>query len=102
MEFPQDVFKLILSYVPVESEEYKQFKTKMINATQKGKKLKFERFTRNLRYDANGLYSYNTRVVQFNIDQTTFERLGRWSRTTSRHQNFACNYFKDKYDFKQI
>ena len=102
MEFPQDIFKLILSFVPIDPPGYKEFKRKVIEATRKGKKLKFDRFVRNLRYDANGLYSYTIRVVQFNIDKRTYERLGRWSMTTSRHQNWACNHLKEMFEFKEI
>ena len=100
--FPEDISKLILSFVPIENAEYQQFKTKTILAIEKSRKLKFERFTVNLRYDANGLYSHNTKVAHFNLDEKTIQKLGWWSKTTSRHYNWCHKYFKNNFDFKEI
>ena len=63
MEFPKEIFQNILSYVPVISQEFKEFVTKVTLATRKGKKLKFPRFERNLRYDLFGLHSYGIRIA---------------------------------------
>ncbi len=70
-------------------EEYKTMFETLYAATKKGKKSKFDRYCKNLRYDAFGGYSYDTEVISLNWKHKTAKRLGRWSPTTSRHMNYA-------------
>lgn len=51
---------------------------------------KFQRYTQNLRHDNQFIYSYNTKVAKINTIDQTLCRLGYWSRTTSKHINYAA------------
>ena len=71
--------------------------------TQKGKKkLKFNRYCKNLRYDAFFVYSYDTHVIQLNWKTRTAKRLGKWSQTTGTHMNYAMRVLETTYDVKEI
>ena len=83
-------------------EEYKTMFETLYAATKKGKKMKFLRYCKNLRYDAFGVYSYDTEVIKLNWKHKTAKRLGRWSPTTSRHMNYAINMLEMCYDFTEI
>ena len=83
-------------------EEYKTMFETLYTATKKGKKRKFDRYCKNLRYDAFGVYSYDTEVIKLNWKHKTAKRLGRWSPTTSRHMNYAINMLEMCYDFTEI
>ena len=83
-------------------EEYKTMFETLYAATKKGKKRKFDRYCKNLRYDAFGVYSYDTEVISLNWKHKTAKRLGRWSPTTSRHMNYAINMLKMCYNFTEI
>ena len=83
-------------------EQYKTMFETLYRTTKKGKKIKFDRYCKNLRYDAFGVYSYDTEVIQLNWKHRTAKRLGRWSPTTSRHMNYAINILKMSYEFTEI
>ena len=100
--FPIDILKHIKSYIPIDSQEYKQFKDKVIGATIQGKRLKFTHFTLNLRYDSDGIYSYTTKIAELNLEDKTIKKLGWWSKTTSRHYNWTKKYLQKQYDFKEL
>ena len=84
------------------NEEYKTMFETLYTATKKGKKRKFDRYCKNLKYDAFGVYSYDTEVISLNWKHRTAKRLGRWSPTTSRHMNYAIQMLKMCYDFTEI
>ena len=83
-------------------ETYKLMCATLYGKTMKGKKEKFDRYCKNLRYDAFFVYSYDTAVIQLNLKDRTAKRLGRWSQTTSRHMNYAIRMLELSYDFKEI
>ena len=83
-------------------EEYKTMFETLYAATKKGKKMKFLRYCKNLRYDAFGVYSYDTEVIKLNWKHRTAKRLGRWSITTTRHMNYAINMLEMCYKFTEI
>ena len=64
--------------------------------------MKFDRYCKNLRYDAFFVYSYDTDVIQLNWKNRTAKRLGKWSKTTSTHMNYAIGMLAISYDFKEI
>lgn len=101
MEFPKDIFQYILSFVPRDSEEYKEFKLKMFKAMDKGKRLRLPRFVRNLRYDVHGLYSYNTLISEIDWKNKAIKRLGWWSKSSSRHHNWFCEYMNELFGFSE-
>lgn len=102
MEFPKDIFQYILSFVPRDSLEYKQFKENMFKSMDKGKRLRLPRFRRNLSYDVRGLYSFHTHVSEIDWKQKTITRLGWWSKTSSRHHNWFCTYMNNLFGFTEV
>lgn len=50
---------------------------------------KFIKYRKNLAYDDNFVYSYKTKVAEIDIKNFTLWRLGYWSKTTSKHINYA-------------
>ena len=83
-------------------EDYKALCASIYGKTMKGKKDKFDRYCKNLRYDSFFVYSYDTAVIQLNWRHRTAKRLGRWSQTTSTHMNYAIRMLETSYDFKEI
>lgn len=51
---------------------------------------KFIKYRKNLAYDDNFVYSYNTKVAEIDNKNFTLWRLGYWSQTTSKHINYAA------------
>ena len=88
---------------PEEKEEdYKLLCATLYGKTMKGRKEKFDRYCKNLRYDAFFVYSYDTAVIKLNWKHKTALRLGRWSRITSTHMNYAIRMLEMCYNFKEI
>ncbi len=54
-----------------------------------GKMPSFERYTKNLKYSALGVYSYIAHVIELNWENEPAKRLGKWSKTTTRHMNYG-------------
>ena len=106
--FPENVAFDIAAFLEEDPEErrgkdeYKTMFETLYAATKKGKKRKFHRYCKNLRYDAFGVYSYDTEVIKLNWKHRTAKRLGRWSTTTNRHMNYAINMLEMCYDFTEI
>jgi len=85
-----------------EDEDYQALCIILYGYTMKGKKDKFWRYCKNLRYDWFFVYSYDTAVIKLNWKHKTAQRLGKWSRTTSTHMNYAIRVLTNTYDFKEI
>ena len=106
--FPENVAFDIATFLAEDPEErrgmeqYKSMFETLYAATKKGKKRKFDRYCKNLRYDAFGVYSYDTEVIKLNWKHRTAKRLGRWSITTTKHMNYAINMLKMCYKFTEI
>jgi hypothetical protein len=87
---------------PEEIRRKKQYKAMvggLYGMTQKGKKMKFDRYCKNLGYDVLGVYSY---IIQLNWKNRTAKRLGRWSKTTTGHTNYAIHMLNICYGFTEI
>ncbi len=52
---------------------------------------KFQKYTQNLRYDDEFVYSYQTKVAKIDFINNTLCRLGYWSQTISKHINYAAD-----------
>ncbi len=83
-------------------EEYKLLCAALYAKTMKGKKEKFDRYCKNLRYDSFFVYSYDTEVIKLDWKHRTAKKRGRWSPTTSTHMNYAIRMLTISYDFKEI
>ena len=104
--FTDNVAFTIASFLVEDIEEkmetYKLMCASLYGKTMKGKKEKFDRYCKNLRYDSFFVYSYDTAVIKLNWKLRTAQRLGKWSQTTSRHMNYAMRLLDMSYDFKEI
>ena len=85
-----------------EDEDDQAFCIILYGYTMMGKKEKFLRYVKNLRYDSFFVYSYDTAVIKLNWKHRTAKRLGRWSQTTSTHMNYAIRMLGMCYNFKEI
>ena len=81
---------------------YDDFFENALTASNKGKFLKFPSYKANLRYNFDGLYSYNTKIAHINMLDRTIMMLGKWSRTSNAHYRYACNFLEDAYGFREI
>ena len=105
---PENVEFIISTFLAEDPDEirskelYKLMCASIYGKTKKGKKIQFDRFCKNLRYDAFFVYSYDTAVIQINLKDRTAKRLGKWSATTSRHMNCAIRMLEMCYDFTEI
>ena len=78
------------------------FLTTVRKATEMGRKLKLPKYTKNLRYDADGICSYGTQVAKLNMLDRTIRSLGKWSVTSSKHYNYARNLLREAHGFQEI
>ena len=105
---PENVECIISTFLAEDPDEirskelYKLLCASIYGKTLKGKRIKFDRFCKNLRYDAFFVYSYDTAVIQINLKDRTSKRLGKWSATTTRHMNYAIRMLEMCYDFTEI
>jgi hypothetical protein len=49
-----------------------------------------DRYKKNLRYDHEYIYSYNTKVAEIDHKNRVVKPLGWWSPTTSKHINYVA------------
>ena len=105
---PENVECIISTFLAVDPDEirskelYKMMCASIYGKTKKGKRIKFDRYCKNLRYDAFFVYSYDTAVIQINLKDRTAKRLGKWSKTTSTHMNYAIRMLEMCYAFTEI
>ena len=105
---PDNIAFIIATFLAEDPEEtraalaYKEFIAVIYKITMKGKKIKFVRYCKNLRFDSFFVYSYDTEVVKLNWKDRTAQRLGKWSKTTSTHMNYAIRMLEMCYDFTEI
>ena len=104
--FPENMAFTIASFLVEDLEEkeetYKAMCAAIYGKTMKGRKIKFDRYVKNLSYDAFFVYSYDTAVIKLNLKHKTALRLGKWSKTTSTHMNYAIRMLEMCYNFKEI
>ena len=74
----------------------------VMTANDKGKFLKLPRYEKNLKYNFDGLYSYNTRIAHLDMPRKTIIKIGRWSVTSATHYNYARRFLKDTYGFREL
>jgi hypothetical protein len=78
------------------------FRVMAEKATEKGKGLKFPKYTKNLRYNSEGIYSYNVKIANLNCMNRSIQKRGYWSPTTTKHFNYAKRILNLCYDFEEI
>ena len=71
-------------------------------ARMKGIGLKFNRYRKNLRYNSEGSYSYNTKIADLNFCFRSVSKRGSYSMTSSKHYNYALRMLEMCYDFCEV
>ena len=82
-------------------EEAESFDT-VRKTTEKGRKMKFLKYEKNLRYDLYGIYSYGTQIAELDMRHRTIHKLGKWSRTSTKHYNYAKHILHITYQFMEV
>ena len=83
-------------------ERFEDFLYFTQKASDADKFLKFPRFQKNLKYNFDGLYSYNTKVAHLDLPGRTIIKLGRWSPSSTTHYNYVRRLLQDHYGFQEI
>ena len=83
-------------------QHYDEFFENAMKASDKGKFVKLPRFQKNLKYNFDGLYSYNTRIALLDLPHRTITKLGKWSQTSTAHYNYTHRLLEDRYGFREI
>ena len=78
------------------------FKREAEQATEKREVLKFQRYTKNLKYNSEGIYSRNVKIANLDIRNRTIQKRGYWSQTTTKHYNYAKRVLNLCYGFEEI
>jgi hypothetical protein len=81
---------------------YFDFRMMAERATEKEKLLKFPRYTKNLRYNSEGIYSYKNKIANLNLMNRTVQKIGYWSPTTSKHYNYAKHILNLSYGITEV
>ena len=90
-----------LIYKFAEDTVYDEFCANLYNVIERNRRVKFPRYQENLRYDAFIVYSYSIAVARLNLEAREIKRLGYWSRTASRHINYAVSVMSLCYGFRE-
>ena len=83
-------------------ERYDDFLFYAREATWKGKFMRLPRFQKHLKYNFDGLYSYNKRIADLDIADKTIEKRGKLSPTSTTHYNYTRQLLVDHYGFREI
>ena len=62
-------------------------------------RLKVQPLWENLRYDSEGIYSYNTKIADLDFRFRTISKRGSYSMTSNKHYNYALRTLSSCYDF---
>ncbi len=81
-------------------QHYDDFFENAQKATDKGG-LKLPNYQKNLKYNFDRLYSYNTKIAHLDLPGRTIVKLGKWSPTSTTHYNYARRLLEDPYGFQE-
>ena len=82
--------------------EEAEFFDSVRKTTEKGRTMKVLRYEKNLRYDLYGVYSYGTQIAELDMRDRTIHNLGKWSRTSTKHYNYAKHILHITYHVSKI
>ena len=83
-------------------QHFDDFFENAMKASDKGRFLKLPRYQKNLKYNFDGLYSYNTRIALLDLPRRSITKIGRWSVTSTTHYNYARRFLEDTYGFREL
>jgi hypothetical protein len=70
------------------------------HCTLKGKRASFGKYTNNLKFRADGIYSYGAKVIELDWERRTAKRLGKWFPTISKHPERAMHKLIETWSFE--
>ena len=97
-----------------DEEKIKYAKARMYYVTlehyeSKGKLPSFDRFKKNLKYGAEGVYSDGEEIIELNWPNRTLKRKNKFLidsklslKTIKKHQQYAIQQLQDTWDFSEI
>ena len=83
-------------------QAFEEFREKAEQATIKGRGLTMSRFCEYLRYNSEGVYSYNTKIADWDFNFRTIRKRGSYSMTSNKHYNYALRMLEMCYEFNEI
>ena len=83
-------------------QHFDDFFENAMKASDKGRLLKLPRYQKNLKYNFDGLYSYNTRIALLDLPRRTITKISRLSVTSTTHYNYARRFLEDTYGFREL
>ena len=72
------------------------------SATKNGTSFTFFKYSKNLRYDAIGVYSYGSKIANIDLKQKTIQKIGPLAPLYNDHYIYAKHMFKTCYDFREV
>ena len=82
-------------------DSYEEFRKSAESATKNGTSFIFYRYSKNLRYDAVGVYSYGSKIAHIDLKQKTIQKIGLLAPLYNDHYIYAKHMFKICYDFRE-
>ena len=83
-------------------QRFNDFFESAMKASDKARFLKLPRYQKNLKYNFDGFYSYNTRIALLDLPRRTITEIGRWSVTSTTHYNYTRRFLEDTYGFTEV
>ena len=83
-------------------DSYEEFRKSAESATKNGTSFTFFKYSKNLRYDAVGVYSYGSKIARIDLKQKTIQKIGPLSPLYNDHYIYAKHMFKTCYDFREV
>ena len=82
-------------------DSYEEFRKSAESATKNGTSFTFFKYSKNLRYDAVGVYSYDSKIAHIDLKLQTIQKTGHGSVMNHNHYIYAAHMFKICYDFRE-
>ena len=86
-------------------DNYDEFCKSAESATKNGTSFTFFKYSKNLRYDAVGVYSYGSKIAHIDLKQKTIQKIGPFigllEHLHNHHYIYAKHMFQICYDIRE-
>ena len=83
-------------------DSYEEFRKSAESATKNGTSFIFFKYSKNLRYDTVGVYSYGSKIAHIDLKQKTIQKIGPLAPLHNHHYIYAKHMFQICYDFREV
>ena len=83
-------------------ERFEDFVYHAREAQWKDKFLRLPRFHKNLKYNFDGVYSYNKRIADLNAQNRTIKKRSKLPPANATHYNYVRKLLIDTYGFREL